>query len=132
MTLSEMFKRSEEGTLHYVLLKDISLALGNRFRMYDVLEDIKESIDLNLFNISKIDLSQLNDDTLELGIKYKSDNSKHEFSIIIKSVEILNRYLLIDNTTIDIKPGLFSTISKLKNSKNMKELLIENIIKNNG
>ncbi len=136
MSQEEMKRRSEDGTLKDAMIRDWSIMLGNRFKMYDVLEDIKEGIiDLkkakNLKKIRHVELTNLNDDTLNLGIKFRNDKSKERFSIIVECIELIKKYQVVDNRVKNVeKPGLFRSFSKLSNRRGLEKNLIKLILEN--
>ena len=104
------------------LLKDYAIATGARFKVYDVLEDIYFAVD-NL-KMGDACLSKLVDDELTLGIKFKKDLSKHKYSIIVKPIELVKRYTIVNNIN-DVVYGIM-------NQKRLENELIKIIIDNNG
>jgi len=138
MTFQEMIKRAEEGTLGDTLNRDYSILLGHRFKMYDVLEDIKNGIEemkdaKKLNNIKKVTLSGLADDTIYLGIKFKNDRGKNKHSIEVECREIIKRYKIVDKrkkVKKEDEPGLFGSIKELKSRRNLVKSLIDTIIEN--
>ena len=138
MDFQEMMKRAEEGTLLDVLNKDYSVLLGHRFKMYDVLEDIEIGInqmkeEKKLNNIKSVTLSELNDDVIFLGIKFKNDRSKGKYSILVECSELIKRYKITDKrkkVKKEDEPGLFGGMKELKRGANLVDSLINLIIEN--
>lgn len=136
MTFEEMMKRSEDGTLKNAMIKDYSLGLGTRFKIFDVLEDIELGInnmisEEKLKNVKSVTLTNLMDDNTILGIKFKNDKSKDKFTIVVECRELIKRFKVIDNRvkTLENK-GFFGSLKQLLNSRKMGDKLIQIILDN--
>lgn len=136
MTFEEMMRRSEDGTLKDAMLKDYSLGLGTRFKVFDVLEDIETGInnmisEKKLKNVKSVSLTSLVDDKTVLGIKFKNDKSKSKFTIEVQCRELIKRFKVVDNRVETVvNPGLFGSLKQLLNRSALEKTLIELILEN--
>ena len=136
MTFQEMMERAENGTLNDTLIKEYSLGLGMRFKIYDVLEDIELGInnmisEKKLKNVRKVTLSGLTDDKTLLGIKFKNDKSKSKYTIVVKCKELITKYQVVDNRAEHVvNPGFFGNLKTLLGRRGLEKKLIEIILEN--